>query len=170
MTLRYTHGFLLAILICLIGTTNIQAQPPFGGLPDVALPPTEDTGDDAAGDDVADDGPRARPPAIRPIEPFARPDDGDEDPDQPFEVDVKFAGWEGAGVGGEDGQLSDDIRSNWIMVDANGRFEGRVVPTDNAVLGNMSVFLLNKDVWSSRNLLTNKECTFSKVFAKARTH
>ena len=146
MTLRYTHGFWLAILICLVGATNIQAQPPFGSLPDVALPPpTEDTGDGDEIDDILGDSiPRARPPAVRPIEPFSRPDDGVEDPDQPFEVNVEFAGWEGAGVGGESGQLSDEIRSNWIMVDSNGRFEGRVVPMDNAVLGEMTVFLLNR--------------------------
>ena len=144
MTLRYTHGFWLAILICLVGTTNIQAQPPFGALPDVALPPTEDTDSDDVDDILGDENPRARPPAARPIEPFARPDDENEDPDQPFEVNVEFAGWEGAGVGGESGQLSDDIRSNWIMVDSNGRFEGRVVPMDNAVLGDMAIFLLNR--------------------------
>ena len=146
MTLRYTHGFWLAILICLVGATNIQAQPPFGGLPDVAAPPTEDTDDGDEIDDTLGDrqGSGTRSPAVRPIEPFSRPDDGVEDPDQPFELNVEFAGWEGAGAGGESGQLSDDIRSNWIMVDSNGRFEGRVVPMDNAVLGDMSVFLLNR--------------------------
>ncbi len=144
MTLRYAHGYWLAILICLVGVTNIQAQPPFGGLPDVAAPPTEDTDGDDVDDILGDDGPRARPPSVRPIQPFARPDDGDENPDQPFEVNTKYAGWEGAGVGGEDGQLSDEIRSNWIMLDANGRFEGRVIPMDNAVLGDMAIFLLNR--------------------------
>jgi len=144
MTLRYTHGFWLAILICLVGTANIQAQPPFGGLPDVAQPPSEDTGEDDGGFSPSDV-PRVRPPAVRPIEPFSRPtDDGDEDYDQPFEVNTKYAGWEGAGVGGEDGQLSDEIRSNWIMVDSNGRFEGRVIPMDNAEIGGMAVFLLNR--------------------------
>ena len=143
MTQRYTHGFWLAILICLIGSSNIQAQPPFGGLPDTAPPPTEDTGDD---DDVdaPEDRPGARPPARRPIRPFARPEDGEEDPDQPIKLNTKYAGWEGAGVGGENGQVSDEIRGNWIMVDSNGRFEGRVIPMDNAQIGNMIVFLMNR--------------------------
>ncbi|MDA8563539.1 carboxypeptidase-like regulatory domain-containing protein [Mariniblastus sp.] len=145
MTLRYAHGFWLAILICLVGATNVQAQPPFGGLPDVALPPTEDDGDDDDVDDIlGDDGPRPRSPRVRPIQPYDRPEDGDEDPDQPFQVDTRYAGWEGAGAGGENGQVSEEIRSNWIMVDSNGRFEGRVVPMDNAVLGDMAIFLLNR--------------------------
>lgn len=144
MTLRHAHGFWLAILICLLSSTSIQAQPPFGGLPDTARPPTEDTGEDNDGEVAGDGEARARPPARRPIRPFARPEDGDEDPDQPIELNVKYAGWEGAGIGGENGQVSDEIRGNWVMVDSNGRFEGRVVPMDNANIGNMIVFLMNR--------------------------
>jgi hypothetical protein len=144
MTLRYTHGFWLAILICLISSMNVQAQPPFGGLPDVAQPPTEDTDEAEDGEAAAADDLGARLPERRPIRPFARPEDGEEEPDQPIKLNVKYTGWEGAGAGGENGQLSDEIRGNWIMVDANGRFEGRVIPMDNAQLGRMVVFLMNK--------------------------
>ena len=44
---------------------------------------------------------------------------------------------------GSDNRIEDTLRGNWIMVDANGRFDGQVIPGRNADTTNMNVFLMH---------------------------
>lgn len=145
MIQKKLFGTLLAMFACLaIGLASnhsLCAQPPFGTLPDELLPPSDETPEQPEEEPPA----RLRPPADRaPIRPFDRPIDEEEVPDQPVKLNAKYAGWEGAGTGTGSKRLSDDIRANWIMVDENGKFSGRVVPMDNAAVGEMTVFLMNQ--------------------------
>ena len=84
---------------------------------------------------------------VRPNQPrqegnnFQFPSDQEEKPGQTVLLNSKFAGWEqaGANVGGR--RLSNELRANWIMVNANGRFTGQVIPAKDASLEGMVVYL-----------------------------
>ncbi len=67
----------------------------------------------------------------------------DETPDQNVVVVERLAGWNGAGYGINGGRLSEDLRSNWVMVDANGGINCRVSTIGSADLTQFKVYLLN---------------------------
>jgi hypothetical protein len=94
---------------------------------------------------VAQDEPvvvRPRQPAPQ-IQRFQLPEDLEERPGQSVVVRDRYAGWEQAGPSDNGRRLSRDLRANWIMIDINGSFRGRVVPADDASLENMNVYLMN---------------------------
>ncbi len=74
---------------------------------------------------------------------FQSPDDESEIPDQPVLLNAKFVGWEGAEPATKAARISKTLRANWIMVDSNGRFEGRVFAGEGADISNMTVYLMN---------------------------
>lgn len=77
-----------------------------------------------------------------PARPFNQPTDQPEKAGQSVMINSRYAGWEGATEAG-DKRISDQLRANWIMVDANGRFSGSIQPTQNASFKNMNVFLMH---------------------------
>lgn len=86
-----------------------------------------------------------RPPQDdTPRDSFLDPEDRDPTQGQAILLNTKYAGWEGASETSGGDRIVDEIRANWIMVDANGRFEGKVVPGRGAEVTNMNVFLMNK--------------------------
>ena len=98
------------------------------------------------GDQTPDD--PTRPPTIRPrsrlpIQPVRTPTDLAPQSDQRVTVNDQYAGWESASMKGSDNRIEDTLRGNWIMVDANGRFDGQVIPGRNADTTNMNVFLMH---------------------------
>jgi hypothetical protein len=71
-------------------------------------------------------------------------DDEDSTQGQAIVLNSKYAGWEEAtGVGDGGDRVGKRLRGNWIMVDANGRFDGKVVAGAGADVTNMNVFLMN---------------------------
>ena len=125
----------LAVLFCLAFVTSAAvAQQPFESLPN------EDTSAEDQDEPIL-----IRPEADRtPSRPYEEPTDEERAPDQVVLMNTDFASWQEVGTGVNGGRLSQDLRANWIMVDPNGRFEGRVYPGEGADVANMNVFLLNK--------------------------
>jgi hypothetical protein len=85
-------------------------------------------------------------PVLRPEQPqqdpgFQFPSDTEEKPGQTVVLNSKFAGWEQAGPSAGGRRLSKELRANWIMVNANGRFTGQVTPAKDADLDGMIVYL-----------------------------
>lgn len=66
------------------------------------------------------------------------------EPAQETTVNEAFADWRQAGLGQNEMRLDDTFRANWIMTDANGRFDGVVSTFDSGDVANMRVYLLNK--------------------------
>ena len=96
------------------------------------------------GDQDLDNLPTIRPGAGRlPNRPFSPPLDLAPQSDQLVTVNDQFAGWESASEDPSGDRTSDTLRGNWIMVDANGRFDGRVIAGRNAETTNMNVFLMH---------------------------
>ena len=58
-------------------------------------------------------------------------------------INARYAGWEGVEAG-LTGRVGDELRGNWLMVDSNGRFEGKVIPGADADVTRMNVFLMNQ--------------------------
>lgn len=58
-------------------------------------------------------------------------------------INSRYAGWEGVTFGGKD-RISEELRGSWLMVDNNGRFEGKVIPGAGADVSRMNVFLMNR--------------------------
>lgn len=58
-------------------------------------------------------------------------------------INSRFAGWEEASREGGD-RVGERLRGNWIMVDSNGHFHGKVTPGDGADAAGMNIFLMNK--------------------------
>lgn len=73
---------------------------------------------------------------------FQDPGDEDSSPGQSVVVNSKFAGWEQAGPSSGGRRLSKELRANWIMVNANGRFTGQVLPAKDASVEDMIVYLV----------------------------
>ncbi len=63
---------------------------------------------------------------------------------QTSRVNEEFAGWQSAGVASGEERLSDLLRANWVMTDANGRLAGTVRTVGTASLEKFGVYLLNK--------------------------
>lgn len=107
------------------------------------------TPDDSSGDedqlpDDPDQIPIIRPGSGRlPIKPFQPPTDLAPQSDQDIVINAEFAGWESASDANSGKRTADELRGNWIMVDATGRFEGQVVAGKNADVANMNVFLMH---------------------------
>ena len=74
---------------------------------------------------------------------FSAPGDQAGTQDQTVLLNSKYAGWQEAGIGTNGDRLSKDLRANWIMVDANGSFMGKVIPGEGAEISNMYVYLMN---------------------------
>ncbi len=129
-------SLLLATLIAAF-STKAQAQQPFDTLP--AEDQQQNPADDAAQD------PLQIPADQRPATPFSTEDTAfqDTEPDQKVEVDERLAGWQAAGEGTNGDRLSDTLRGNWVMTDANGMLVGNVRGVDGAETGGMVVYLLN---------------------------
>lgn len=75
---------------------------------------------------------------------FDPPQDRDPTQDQPVLINAKYAGWGEVTESPNGDRISDTLRGNWIMVDANGRFDGRVVASRDADVTQMNIFLMNK--------------------------
>ena len=58
-------------------------------------------------------------------------------------INSRYAGWEGVSFGVKD-RISEELRGSWLMVDGNGRFEGKVIPGAGADVSRMNVFLMNR--------------------------
>ncbi len=93
----------------------------------------------------SDDVPLIRPGSRGrlPLKPFNPPKDLAPQSDQRISVNSQFAGWESASTDSTGDRVENSLRGNWVMVDANGRFEGQVVATGNASSDNMNVFLMH---------------------------
>ena len=74
-------------------------------------------------------------------EPFSPSGDVRE---QNIMINSRYAGWRGATVGASRDRVGDDLRGSWLMVDNNGRFEGKVIPGAGADVSRMNVFLMNQ--------------------------
>ena len=103
-------------------------------------PTPDEPSEEAQGDDI----PIIRPGAGRlPAEPFRSPIDLAPQSDQRVTVNDQFAGWESAAADSSDNRVEKTLRGNWIMVDANGRFDGQVIAGKDAETTNMNVFLMH---------------------------
>jgi len=107
--------------------------------------PTPDEGPEESEDqDDPDKIPTIRPGVNRlPIKPFRPPTDLVPQSDQATLINSKFAGWQSASDATSSKRVKDDLRGNWVMVDATGRLEGEVVAGRNADVANMNVFLMH---------------------------
>lgn len=114
------------------------AQQPFEALPSEQPAPADNVNQDQ-------DKPLLVRPSDTPLprQPLTAPQDRDRVQDQTVVVNTRFAGWEEAGLGTDGNRISNQIRGNWVMVDPNGRFEGKVAPAADADYIGMNVFLLN---------------------------
>ena len=77
-----------------------------------------------------------------------RPQDdfiGFNETDQDVEVRERYAGWQEASPEyNSDNRVGERLRSNWVMVDRNGEFNGIVRPLEGAEVGGMTIYLMNK--------------------------
>lgn len=106
--------------------------------------PAPDDGPDKSDQDGPGKIPSIRPGTNRlPIKPFRPPVDLVPQSDQATLINSKFAGWGSASDATSGKQVEDDLRGNWVMVDATGRFEGEVVAGRNADFANMNIFLMH---------------------------
>ena len=95
--------------------------------------------------------PSERPVEIRPQgERFQNPETPSREDrlntsDQPILLNAKYAGWQGATIepATNGKRISTNLRSNWIMVDQNGRVSGQVKPAGDANIEGMAVFLMH---------------------------
>lgn len=99
------------------------------------------------------------------IVPLTQDDDqttqsGDRPPQQAIEVNESRAGWQAAGTGKVEGRLSDTLRSNWVMVDANGLLRGTVIGFDASEVNDLSVKLV-KNGLVVNSTRVNKQGQFS---------
>ena len=78
-----------------------------------------------------------------PVRNFQAPRDRTENQGQSILINSKYAGWEEAAIGLGDNRISNQLRANWIMVDANGRFLGTVKPGKGASVKNMNIYLMH---------------------------
>ena len=111
--------------------------------------PTPDDSDDSEEEPQESDDP-GKIPIIRPgkqgrlpIKPFRPPIDLAPKSDQAVMINSQFAGWEAPSDDVSGDRVTDDLRGNWIMVDATGRFDGQVVAGRNADFTGMNIFLMH---------------------------
>lgn len=130
------------VLLTLVGF-SLLAQPALakqglGQLPDgLGQSPEQDLGE------LPTEIPAVRPnPDRLPSRDFLAPNDRESARDQATVINSKFAGWEAASEGSA--RVGTELRGNWAMVDANGRFEGVVVPGRGASVESMNIFLMNQ--------------------------
>ena len=144
MKIRYITPILFA------GAASLWLAASAGAAPlqqDLAIPlrpgPTPD--DSPADPQDPDDPPIIRPGAGRlPLQPFRPSTDLEPQSDQAILINSQFAGWESASDATSGKRIDDDeLRENWIMVDATGRFDGKVVAGKNADIANMNIFLMH---------------------------
>ena len=135
MTTNIFRIFVVALFIA--AATTVAAQQPFDPSP-VESQPSPPAAQDEAPIRIPDDT-TANPGFQTPDSQF-----NDDEPDQTVEVDEKYAGWWAAGEGTEGGRLSETLRANWVMADANGLVQGTVRGIDGAVTSNMFLYLLNR--------------------------
>lgn len=76
------------------------------------------------------------------VETFSSGDDVGQE--QNIMINSRYAGWQGAKIGTSRDRVGNDLRSSWLMVDNNGRFEGKVIPGAGADVSRMNVFLMNQ--------------------------
>ena len=82
------------------------------------------------------------PPGTQNPSPFGTAQSADEFvPEQAFVVNERFAGWREAGDDNQ--QLSETLRSNWVMAGPYGALSGRIAGIEGADMGNLVVTLLN---------------------------
>ena len=106
--------------------------------------PDKTPGEQQQDPDNLDRTPVIRPDAGRlPITPFRPPSDLAPQSDQNVVVNSQYAGWESASSDASADAITDELRGNWIMVDATGRFEGQVIAGKNADVANMNLFLMH---------------------------
>jgi hypothetical protein len=143
MKIETQFTFFLALAVLALATSDAVAQQPF---PD---------------DNNQDEPIIVRPNQDRlPPRPFSVPGDEEETPDQSVLLNTRFAGWQQASVAGSSRRVSNELRANWLMVDRNGRFEGRVTAGEGADVTLMSVYLLNMGRLVKETVL-NDDGTFS---------
>ncbi len=149
--------FLLGLISCGLLTTNAQAQKAFGSVTNFQDDSPFPSGDDDSPfaqeespfpDEPGVDAELPKPPAQdRTIEDdlperFSSNDVSDSQ-EQNIMINSRYAGWQGAAMGAGDDRVGDELRANWLMVDNNGRFEGKVIPGEGADVSRMNVFLMN---------------------------
>lgn len=85
-------------------------------------------------------------------------------PQQSVEVDESRAGWHAAGTGTVQNRLSENLRANWVMVDANGLLRGTVIGFEGAAATDLQVKLLkNGQVVSTTNVNKQGQFSFNNV-------
>lgn len=91
-------------------------------------------------------------------------DNGPQIPQQLIEVKEERAGWQAAGVGVAKGRLSDTLRSNWVMVDANGLLRGTVLNFERTAVTDVTVRLIrNGQVVNSTRVNQQGQFSFNNV-------
>ncbi|MFK7766219.1 MAG: hypothetical protein AB8B55_03170 [Mariniblastus sp.] len=131
MKIRHLISSSLMGLLCLTLAANFSLAQRFDSA--VQERPTEDTIQD-----VSPDADRAAPSTFTPPSDRTRSQEA-----QTILINSRYAGWEEATEDRTAGRVGDTIRGNWIMVDANGRFQGKVTAARGADIANMNIFLMN---------------------------
>ena len=137
MNIKHFLGSLPIAVICLTLVTSMA----------IAQQPVSTFVDDGLAQDPSSDG--SAPLVVRPGQdnslrpPFISPQDQDFLEGQAVVLNTKYAGWEEVTETSDGERISDKIRGNWIMVDVNGRFDGRVTAGAGADVSDMSIFLMN---------------------------
>lgn len=132
---------LVALMALGVWTSTAKAQQPFGDLPATQEAPQEEAENKL---------PTEPPIQVRPRgdrflgQSQVLPRDNESKSDQPILINSKYAGWEGADANKTEGKLvGEALRGNWIMIDDNGKFTGRVTPSAGADVENMKIFLMH---------------------------
>ena len=137
---------------------------------DFGLPPTADNAQPAQGFQVqpgVNPGPVTPPPAqdlqlARPATPRER---------TVVEVEYvkeEFAGWQAASPLADGVRVSNNLRSNWVMADPNGRVDGRVYVVGSASLDNFNIYLLQSGrLISTTNVQRDGTFAFTNITAGA---
>ena len=108
--------------------------------------PRSPTPDDESEEPQEEENPGIIRPSGRsslPTTQFRPPTDLAPQSSQEIMINSQFAGWESASDATTGKQITDQLRGNWIMVDAAGRFEGQVMPGKSADVTNMNIFLMH---------------------------
>ncbi|MEZ6093975.1 MAG: hypothetical protein R3C03_07015 [Pirellulaceae bacterium] len=65
------------------------------------------------------------------------------EPDQKVLVREKYAGWKNANLSDRQANLSDSLRSNWVMISNTGRLDGHLLPAEGVDVSKVPIYLLN---------------------------
>lgn len=102
------------------------------------------------------------------VRPLTQDDDEDDQlpqlPQQSVEVNEDRSGWDAAGTGKVEGRLSETLRANWVMVDANGLLRGTVIGFEGKAVTDVVVKLIrNGQVINSTAVNAQGQFSFNNV-------